>query len=625
MRLLTLLPIARNIRKDTLSYFGSDDVPLGTIVSIPLRNKTIKGIVVESISAQEAKSDIKQMNFVVKKITGLKDNIIFPEHILSASKILAHKSAATLGAVIASTVPTLYIENPSLFDIQNPTPNKQSYFHTKAIQTDTETRINTYRSIVRESFAKKQSIFILTPTIEKALILSSQLSRGIEDYTITLHQKSKTKFLESLTRIKDKNHALLIIGTMHGLSCIPSDTGIIIVEEESSAFYKQRQRPFFDVRIVAESYAEALHIPIIFGDTLLSIHTLARLKEGTVTEYGHIERRDRDSVKTQIITILKKENAKQKFSIFDHRTIEIIQQKIAQNKKIILYATRRGIAPQTVCSDCGTPVLCSNCESPLVLHTVKEKRFFICHHCGTREDSLKKCTHCDSWNLTPLGIGIERIVEELSSFVKDPIIRIDSDTHKTRKSITESIKSFFTTKSILVTTELGMPFIEEKSVDYAIIPSLDSLFSLPDFRTNERIVHIIIDLKSKTTDTLVIQTRTQNNTLLAYAGTGDYDTFIKEEIKARQDFGYPPYSSLIKISLTTSREKIKDETQKMKDIFEEYTPLVFPAYTKSKKNTVTLHLLLKLPHKQKLDEKLVGLLQSLPPFISVDTTPTHIL
>ena len=111
MRLLSILPIARGIRLEILTYFSAKDIPVGTMVSIPLRKKIVPGIIIESEDALQNKSAIKGMDFSIKKILQHKEDISLPLWLMSASKKIAEQSVTSVGGVIASILPKMVISN----------------------------------------------------------------------------------------------------------------------------------------------------------------------------------------------------------------------------------------------------------------------------------------------------------------------------------------------------------------------------------------------------------------------------------------------------------------------------------------------------------------------------------
>lgn len=597
-------------------------------MTIPLRKKEVPGIVLESLDAMQNKSAIKEMRFNIKKILDFDNKVALPEFLMTASAQIANISATSIGSVIAALVPKICFENPKTYfkRIDTATVRKETGSEILAIQLHNEARMDTYRSLIRESFAKKKSIVIICPTSERVTEMQDLLSKGIADYTVSLTNGNSKKNIEVfVSRIGTHAHPELFIGTSHILSLLNHTIGTIIIEEESSPFYKSKKRPFLDTRISAKEISKELGARLIYGDRLLSIQTLAELREGRIVEYARIEKRTVRKIQTLIVDMKPKEGEKKKFEILSSDLREMIEYSIKSKKKVLIYATRRGVATQTVCNDCGTTILCDVCESPFVLHTLREKRIFICHHCGKSRDANENCKVCHSWNLVPLGIGIEKIEEEIKSIEGAKVTRIDSDNSKTAKDIKNKIKSFYDSDDVLVTTDLGVRYLQDSSVDFSAIISLDSLLSLPDFRTNERIMHIILDLKSKTKEMIMIQARNLKHQIIEQALSGDLEGFVTEEIDARKVFGYAPFKHIIKLSIEGKKNQIRDEAEKIIRQLKQYNPTVFPAFIKSRNKNIILNIILKLDKNEWPKPELLETLLAFPPNVRIDASPASLL
>ncbi|MES2059525.1 MAG: hypothetical protein V4438_00680, partial [Patescibacteria group bacterium] len=493
MKLLSILPIARGLRAEMLTYFSSEDIPLGTIVAIPIRKKTFQGIIIESKDALESKSEIKSMDFGIKKIIRHSHETSLPPYLMQGISIIAKDTAASRGAILAALIPKAVLEAPTLFFQGKVRKEKLEGFDTLAIQSPNSDRMDTYRSIIRESFAKKLSIAVIVPTEEDVPDIAAQLSKGIEKYTLALPNARSKKALQAFVSGAGSDHPMLLVGTSSMLALMPDNVGTIILEKESSQFWKQRRSPYLDMRQSARALASALGARIIFGDKLLSIETLAKVKEGKTAEYARLSKRNSYKIQTLLVNMKPEKSdteEKKEFKVLSPDLEEMIRYSTRQKKKIFIYSARRGISSQTVCRDCGTTVLCKKCEAPAVLHNRGEENLFICHHCGASRSALMQCEKCESWNLIPLGIGIERVEEELKKITSAEIIRLDSDTAKTAKEAQTKIDKFLASRGgILLGTDLGLRFLPDESVDFAAISSVDSLASLPDFRTNERVMH----------------------------------------------------------------------------------------------------------------------------------------
>lgn len=630
MKILSILPIARGIRKELLTYFSTEDIALGTIVGIPLRKKEITGIVIDSKDALDSKAEIKSMDFILKKIVKKRGSLSLPSWLIETASSIAEDSATSTGAVLAALIPSQCLLSPELFFKDTSGMDRGTSFETLAIQSDDSERYDTYKSIIRESLAKKKSIAIISPTEESARMLETLLAKGITDRTFLYSNlKSKKSLSAWHKKVSTSTIPLLLIGPPQMLALLPTSVGTIVVEEEYSPFYKMRRQPYLNIRHVARWIARSLGIRIIYGDRLLSVETLARIREGKTQEYSRVSKRSPYKIKTLLLDMRQKvseDGKKDEFKVISQDLEEMIRYSMSQGKRLFLYSTRRGLSPQTVCRDCGETVICNECESPVVLHGKESERKFICHHCGRSRSALEQCRNCSSWNLVSYGIGIERVREEVEKIVGHEIIQVDSDTCKTTKEVKTRIDNFLSTKSsILIGTDLALNALPAESVEFAAITSIDSLASLPDFRTSERIMHTIIDVKARAQECLIVQSRNVSEQVIEQALSGDLELFAKNEIRDRKEFGYPPYQRLVKLTVSGSKERIKTDVSMVTDRLKDFSPRIFPAFIKSTNGEMHMHIMMKIPQALWPNKELTNILLSLPPNIKIDTTPQSLL
>ena len=475
MNIVTVIPISRGIRKETLSYFTALDVPIGAMIKVPLRTKMVPGIVVEVRAAPDLKNEIRNAPFAIKKIGRTKFRPIFlPEFIAAAAAAAAHFAGST-GGVLASISPKAILEHAEKIkapvwtaapiSTSAPSPESAAPAPTPAaastpatvstpapastetsgaklepmiLQADEDDRLAHYKSLIRSEFALKHSVFFCVPTIQDAKRAFEALPKGIEDYAYVLNSSlTATELVNVWNKIVTEPHPVLIIATGTFFGVPRRDLGTIVIERESSTGYKSRTRPYLDIRIFAEILAEKIGARLIFGDILLRTETLWRTNNGEFTEVSPLKFRSLSSAHATIIDMKKYKTADApEFRILSDE-VEVLGHKTKENnERLFILAGRRGLAPLTVCGDCGTSVLCSRCSAPIVLHRLKKsdenaetaRNIFLCHRCGERRDAAERCKVCGSWKLTTLGIGVELVEETLRTmFPKTTLFRIDKD------------------------------------------------------------------------------------------------------------------------------------------------------------------------------------------------------
>ena len=635
MNIIEVIPITKTSIGNTLSYFTSKDIHIGAIVNIPLRNKIIYGIVNSIKNASEMKAEIKSADFSLKKIEKVKSTNFFSEAFIKMTNEVAEYYATNIGSILSILAPNYILNNVNkLIGIKNNTKinEKDTIIREKyAIQGNDEERYSNWKSLIRQEFAKKKSIFFLMPTIEDGERALEILEKGVEGYVFLLHGSlNPKKIIEIWNKVMSEEHPIVIISTGSFLSIPRDDIQTLIIEKENSKAYKVPRRPFLDIRYIAEILAEKRNIKVFFADNLLRIETLWRESQNQIIQASPFKFRSLSTAIHTLIDMRENKVINSNFKILSEEVEKLILKTKNDSEQMIILATRRGIAPTTVCGDCQNIVICNKCSSPVVLHKStdkdNDKSFFLCHHCGDRRSTEEYCKVCGSWKLGIIGIGIDLVIQKIKDKFPDTLIfQIDSDTVKTEKAIKNIIQKFKSKPGgILIGTEMMLPYIHEK-VDNSAIISLDSLFALPDFRIQEKILYMLIHIRSLTNKNFIVQTRKSDEKVFEYGLKGNMSDFYREAIEERKKYNYPPFSTLIKITLEGKKDKIIKEMEEAQNILDPYEVEVFPAFTQTIKGNYVLHGLIRLQNNKWPDNNLIEKIRLLSLNIIVKVDPETLL
>ncbi len=352
---------------------------------------------------------------------------------------------------------------------------------------------------------------------------------------------------------------------------------------------------------------------------------------------GKIEIIDKNMKKENVTPV--KENKNPVFKIFPEESLREIKNAVFHNKSIFIFALRKGLATMTVCKDCNDTLSCKKCGSPLVLYSSQKnkKRIFVCNRCEIDVDGDVACENCGSWNLMPLGIGIDTIYEEIEKVFdqKIKIFKLDKESAKTTKGAEKIIKEFEENSgSILIGTEMAFFYLQKK-VALSIVASFDSLWSIPNFKMGERIIHIILSIMSHTNEKIIIQTKNEHDTSILAIKSGNLLSFVREELEDRKKLNYPPFRRFIKITYIGNKEETIKARKALEEVFKEYKPEIFSAFIAKQKEKYTTNALIKLDPKKwslpeismnsHIDENLLAKLLSLPMSFQVLVDPEDLL
>ncbi|OGZ06167.1 MAG: hypothetical protein A2942_03185 [Candidatus Lloydbacteria bacterium RIFCSPLOWO2_01_FULL_50_20] len=658
MHIITVAPIKRGIPVDELSYFTGKDIPTGALVTVPLRGRQTPALVIRSVPAENAKAEIKQAKFTLKKLDRIHAKHFFRKEFIDACATTARYFAATTGAVIHSTFPNALILSKKVSMGSAPTPSAERpkrHGERYIFQAEESERRATYKSHIREVFARNASCYFILPSIQDIEHTYAGLEKGIQEYTFILHGGLTKKELERRwEKITTMNHPVLIIGTPLFLALPRYDIESIILERESANAYALQGRPFIDLRFFAEAFAEAIGADLIVGDLFLRTETLYRKEQGEFEALQRPKYRFSSTAKQEIIDMRTsgEQPATGKIAICSARLVDILEEVRAKGSHCFILGVRRGFAPMTVCGDCGTVVACERCSAPMVLHkkdpsTPSETRssgqssppapalppkddgiprIFLCHRCGFERDSDLLCAHCGGWRLTPLGIGITQAEEAIKrGFPNAQVFRIDRDVIKDHAGARALVDKFYQTPgSILIGTEMAIPYLTEPLAAVAVL-SVNSLLTIPDFRMGERVFRLLLILREKAREHFVIQTRDPNGPLFALATEGNVGEFLRTELDARHRLGYPPFSTLLKFTFEGKKQDGAAAMNEIERTFGSYHPVSFPSFIARVKGKYRTNALIKVPKKDWPNQELSELIRMLPPEVEIRVNPESVI
>lgn len=571
MYIATIIPIAKGIPFDTLTYYTGEAYSVGTIVTIPFGKQTIKGIIIETTSLSDAKSIVKNARFSLKKIKDVVGNTSTFKAATNALLESAILSTTPVGALAGIFLPTTLFEY--ILEEKKKTVEQEEVkteFEESVIYGTNEERIGQYKRVIRSAFAAKQSVLFIAPSIRSLEEYARKLEKGIDKHVVLLHSKITKKALKAAcTLIKESDRPIIIFATPSFMLAPRTDIGTIIIEEESSSLYYSNNRFKTDMRIFSKTYASHLGVKLIWGDTIPRFATLKQLKS------EHLAR----TFIPDKLTVVPIEPYK---SILPQEVMDLIGHAQKKKKKIYIFANRKGIAPLSRCYDCGTVVTCPECSLPMVLRNTTTRdgskvRTFVCTHCPTTLPATHTCVTCGSWNITPVAIGTESIRDAVVELVgAEAVFTIDDDltpdSTEVKTMLSQLEKRGF---AIVIGTVKVLPYITQ--VHYSLFPFFDRQLSTPSLYTTETILRLIMECNERSTDGVLLFTKDSNFPIIKQLETQKINAIIHDELAIRQELGYPPFGSIIKISLTVSEQRKTEIAQQIADFFGETSITMLPA------------------------------------------------
>ena len=408
-----------------------------------------------------------------------------------------------------------------------------------------------YIELTKKVLEKKKTALILVPEISLTPQITSRFFNVFGDNVTVLHSRmSAGERYDSWYRIF-KRKSKVIIGARSALFAPLKNLGLIVVDEEHDASYKQADMiPKYNARDAAIMIGNIVNCPVLLGSATPSIESMYNAKTG---KYQLLELRERiDNAKLPVITLVdvNRERKRQRMeNIFSKTLLDKIEERLKRSEGVIILQNRRGFSTQIYCTDCGEVELCDNCSIPMVYHINKNN--IQCHYCGLVKDVPNACTHCGSIQLKYFGTGTERVEDELEFyFPKVKMSRIDSDSITKKSALSRLLLSFGSGEiDILVGTQMVSKGLDFSRVTLVGVISAETTLWLPDFRADERTFQLLTQVsgragRSKSPGEVIIQTQNEKHFALQMVLNNNYSGFFEREIADRERMGFPPFTRI---------------------------------------------------------------------------------
>lgn len=549
MRVVTVTPLLSGIPYEELSYFSKMDLVEGDLVEIQIHKRTCKAIVIGSHPVEEERQSLRHASFNLKKISKVITPQFLPKSTWEALRFCASYLLLPIGQLLYELL------SQKSQDLLSPiqTTKDSKGFELLLLEQGYEYRLARYKTTIRELFSKKKSLVIFFPTITDIEYAEKELSRGIEDYTVTLHSGlSEKTYREHHLKVQSDEHPLLILTTPSLIPWTRNDLGLVVIEREHSTYYYTHGDEGYDMRFVITTLTKHSNIPCVLGSHTLSLSAHLKYQQKNAHELIPLQYRNDFPISVVQMT---EENKTGNPYLSKQALHALHEAKQTGHGHIFLYAHRKGMYPTTLCMDCGTLLTCTQCSRPYVLHKIAGKRVYVCHGCEktlhTQDDVNLTCTHCGGWRMVTLGIATTGVEEELSHLAI-PTFVIDGERTPTRAKAKKVLKDWMESPyGVLIGTEMAHNLV--RYCDGVIVLSVDSLFSLPEYRTDEKLLNLVTEMAEKIVKinnepvgNLIFQTRLKQTPIIKQLTSPSYREVFDNLLQEREEFSLPPYAVVIK-------------------------------------------------------------------------------
>jgi primosomal protein N' (replication factor Y) len=422
-----------------------------------------------------------------------------------------------------------------------------------------------YIELTKKIIEQKKTALILVPEISLTPQITSRFFNVFGDEVTVLHSRmSPGERYDSWRRVF-KGKSSVVIGARSALFAPLKKIGLIVVDEEHDASYKQSDMiPKYNARDSAIVLARFQNCPVVLGSATPSIESMYNTQS---YKYKLLELPERvDNAKLPLITLVdvnKERKKKRMENIFSKVLLDKIEDRLKRSEGVIILQNRRGYSTQIYCTDCGEVENCDNCSVPMVYHINKNN--IQCHYCGLVKDVPNACTHCGSIQLKYFGTGTERVEDELEFYFPNlKMSRIDSDSISKKSSLSKLLFSFGSGETdVLVGTQMVSKGLDFSRVTLVGVISAETTLWLPDFRADERTFQLLTQVsgragRSKNPGEVIIQTQNEKHFALQMVLNNNYKGFYQKEIADREKMGFPPFT---RIALIETKDQTDEKAK----------------------------------------------------------------
>jgi primosomal protein N' (replication factor Y) len=570
-------------KKSIFDYSSNEDLELGTIVKVPLRNEELEGIV-----WSKTKSDDQVPYSKIKEVLR-STNIVLSPHLIPFIKFISQYNLIPLGAVLK-----LFFPFPNLNFLNKllkPEEDGCKLEHRLPMLNDEqEVALGKIREALYEVKIKpillegvtgsgKTEVYLhaiwdaLKHSGAQALVLLPEImltNNLVQKFKETLGVKagiwhsgiSQKEKKQTWKKLMDGS-CNLVIGARSALFLPFKNLKLIVIDEEHDQSYKQEDNLIYNARDMGVALGSIAQIPVILSSATPSLETFYNVKMGKYLSSELLSRYHQVSLPDISIINMKQANLTRSRYLSDG-LIDKATKSLETGAQVMLFLNRKGYAPITLCIVCDHKLNCPNCSSFLVMY--KDSHKLLCHHCGHSIPYPTSCPACKSTDtLINCGPGVDRLFEEAKSLWPDKnICAVTRDIIQRDKTSGDILNDMDSGKiDILIGTQILSKGHHFPNLNLVGIIDADIGLSGADLKASERTHQLLTQVSGRagreTKGEVLIQTYNPDNPLLGALATHNKKMFYSEEFLARQMMNMPPFSKLVALIFSgISQEKLKE-------------------------------------------------------------------
>jgi primosomal protein N' (replication factor Y) len=582
---------ARALDRQTYSYAVPDglDVVPGHRVTVPFGRRNTYGFVV-SLGTEDPGVEVKQI------LEAGQDPLLLPHQVELARLVADHYWVPLIECVRAMLPPRVRAGGSSgfapssrqkrhsrLLDLalgparHQPAPplTPQQSAALEVIGANAETLLHgviasgkteVYLAAAQKALSDGLRVLLLVPEISLTPQLVERVRARLEaPIAILQSQLTELERAQQWWRVR-RGEAMVVLGSRSAVFAPIPKLGLIVLDEEGSAAYKQDRTPRYETGWVARRLAEVSGARLVAGSATPSVATYHEAATGQMA-LAKMRKRVRGEDAPVELVDMRDELTSGNMQPLSRRLLEVVDQTLENEEQSILYLNRRGLSTYVMCRECGRSVQCLGCSVSLVQHAAFSESHpgrasaqidgLICHYCGYSRPMPQSCPYCGSRHIRGLGMGTQRLESMVKKlWPRARVLRLDSDVARGPDAYFEIWETFRERRAdILVGTQLVTRGLDLPTVTCVGVVDADLPLHFPDYRSAENTFSLVVQVAGRAgrdgrPARVVVQTSNPEHYSLRCAATGDYEGFYAAELPSRKAFHFPPFAHLAVLTRT---------------------------------------------------------------------------
>jgi primosomal protein N' (replication factor Y) len=402
-----------------------------------------------------------------------------------------------------------------------------------------------YMNIIDKMIKEGQKAIVLVPEIALTTQLVTRFQNHFGDNVAILHSRLSDGEKYDEWRKIEREEVSIAIGARSAIFAPFTNIGVIIIDEEHEATYKQDNSPRYHALDIAVYRAKKQGAKVLLGSATPSLESYARAKKGY---YGLLELKNRINGKSlpKVFVVDMQASIKKGYRFLSMDLIDKIKLRLERHEQIMILLNRRGYSNFLTCSNCGYTYKCPHCDITMTYHKTSDT--LRCHYCGYADKRSIECPECHSKDLRDFGVGTEKVEEELLKiFDGIRIVRMDLDTTTNKGAHRKIIKDFINYKyDLLLGTQMIAKGLDFPKVTLVGVINADMGLNVPDFRSSERTFQLLSQVAGRSgrkdiEGEVLLQAFNVDHYVIEAATRHDYIGFYNNEIAIRKKLMYPPF------------------------------------------------------------------------------------